>query len=77
MKVVITTHFSLMQQVDEYPAFLNVDEDNGYSLESIKVHNLSYVPLNWKRKMRQVLINIELKWTQSFNPEYIIQLTKK
>ena len=34
MKVVIITHFAKMQQIDEFPALLNVDKENGYSLGS-------------------------------------------
>ena len=31
MKVAIITHFATMQQIDEYPALINVGEDNVYS----------------------------------------------
>ena len=51
MKVAIVTYFSRMQQIDEYPALLNVGEDNGYSLGSQTDHGLSYVPLNYKREI--------------------------
>ena len=51
MKVVIMTHFTRMQQIDEYPALLNMIEDYEYSLGYITDHDLSYVPLNWKRYM--------------------------
>ena len=50
-KVTIITHFAKMQQIDEYPALLNVDEDIGYSLGSQNDHDLCYVPFNWKIKM--------------------------
>ena len=46
MKVAIITHFAKMQQIDEYPALLNVGGDNGYSLGSQTNHDLSYVSLN-------------------------------
>ena len=42
-----------MQQIDEYPALLNVDEDIGYSLGSQTDHDLCYVPFNWKIKMER------------------------
>ena len=77
MKVVITTHFSWMQQIDEYSALLNVCEDNGYSLGSQTDHDLSYFPLNWKRETETSVIKYRAEWTQSCNPEYIIELTKK
>ena len=32
MKGAIITRFAKMQQIDEFPALLNVDKDNGYSL---------------------------------------------
>ena len=44
MKVAIITHFAKMQQIDEFPALLNVGEDNGYSLGSQTDHDLCYVP---------------------------------
>ena len=53
MQVDIITHFSKMQQIDEFPALLNVDEDNGYSLGSQTDHDLTYVPFNWKREMEK------------------------
>ena len=61
MKVGIITHFAKIQQIDEFPALLNVGEDNGYSLGSQTDHDLSYVPLNWKREMERSVKNIELK----------------
>ena len=76
MKVAITTHIARIQKIDEYPALLNVGKEYVYSLGSITDHDLSYVPLNWKDKQKQVLINIERKQTQSCNPEYIIELKK-
>ena len=33
-KVAIITHFARMQQIDEFPALLNVRKDYGYSLGS-------------------------------------------
>ena len=53
MKVAIITHFAKIQQIDEFPALLNVGEDNGYSLWSQTNHDLSYIPLNWKREMER------------------------
>ena len=46
MKVAIITYFAKVQQIDEYPALLNIGEDNGYSSGSQTDHDLSYVPLN-------------------------------
>ena len=40
MKVAIITHFAKMQQINEFPALLNVGEDNGYSLGSQTDHEL-------------------------------------
>ena len=51
MTVAIMTHFARMQQIDKYTALLNMTEDYGYSLRFITDHDLSYVPLNWKRYM--------------------------
>ena len=34
MKVAIITHFARMQQIDEFPALLNVRKNYGYSLGS-------------------------------------------
>ena len=45
MKVAIITHFAKIQQIDEFPALLNVDKDNGYSLGSQTDHDLYYVPI--------------------------------
>ena len=53
MKVAIITHFSKLQQIDEFPALLNVGEDNKYSLGSHTDHDLSCVPLNKKREMKK------------------------
>ena len=53
VKVAIITHFSKLQQIDEFPALLNVGEDNGYSLRSQTDHDVSCVPLNWKREMER------------------------
>ena len=61
MKVAIINHFSKLQQIDKVPALLNIGEDNGYSLGSQTDHDLSYVPLNWKREMERSVKNIELK----------------
>ena len=44
IKVAIITHFAKMQQIDEFPALLNIGEDNGYSLGSQTDHDLCYVP---------------------------------
>ena len=44
MKVAIINHIARMQQSSEYPALLNVNKDNGYSLGSITNHDLTYVP---------------------------------
>ena len=52
MKVAMTTHIAWMQHIDEYPALLNVGEECGYSLGSITNHDLSYIPLNWKREKK-------------------------
>ena len=57
MKVVIITHFAKMQQIDEFPALLNVGKDNGYSLESQTGHDLCYVPINWKIEMERSVKN--------------------
>ena len=46
MKVAIITHFTKMQQIDEFSALLEIGEDNGYSLGSQTDHDLSYIPLN-------------------------------
>ena len=35
--------------IDKFPALLNMTEDYGYRLRFITDHDLSYVPLNWKR----------------------------
>ena len=40
-------------------------------------HDLSYTPLNWKREMERSVKNIELKWAQSCNTEYVTELIKK
>ena len=45
IKVAIITHFTKIQQIDEFPALLNVDKDNGYSLGSQTDHYLCYVPI--------------------------------
>ena len=42
-----------MQQIDEYLALLNVNEDYGYYLGSRTDNDLTYVPLNWKRKIEK------------------------
>ena len=42
-----------MQQSSEYPALLNVNKDNGYSLGSITNHDLTYVPWNCKREIEK------------------------
>ena len=55
MKVVIITHFAKMQQIDEFPALLNVGKDNGYSLGSQTDRDLFYVPMNWKREMERTV----------------------
>ena len=57
MKVSIITRFAKMQQIDEFPALLNVDKDNGYSLGSQTDHDLCYVPMNWKREMERSVKN--------------------
>ena len=57
MKVAIITHFVRMQQIDEFPALLNVCKDNGYSLGSQTDHDLCYVPMNWKREMERSVKN--------------------
>ena len=51
MKVAIMTHFARMQQIDQFPSLLNKQKDFGYSLGSQFDHDLSYVPMNWKRQM--------------------------
>ena len=40
LEVAIITYFAKMQQIDEFPALLNVDKDNGYSLGSQTDHDL-------------------------------------
>ena len=57
MKVAIITHFAIMQQIDEFPALLNVGKDYGYSLGSQTNHDLCYVPMNWKREMEKSVKN--------------------
>ena len=42
---------SKQDNIGEYPALLNVGEDNGYSLGSQTDHDLRYIPLNRKRGM--------------------------
>ena len=51
MKVAIMTHFAKMQQIDQFPSLLDKQKDFGYSLGSQFDHDLSYVPMNWKRQM--------------------------
>ena len=51
MKVAIMTHFARMQQIDQFPSLLNKPKYFGYSLGSQTDHDLSYVPMNWKRQM--------------------------
>ena len=46
-----------MQQIDEYSALINVNEDYEYSLRSRTDHDLTYVPLNWKREMEKSVKN--------------------
>ena len=80
--LVICFHFIVFwskpkqDNIDEYPFLLNVGEDNRYSLVSQIDHDLSYVPLNWKREMERRIKNIELKWAQSCNTEYVTELIK-
>ena len=50
MKVAIMTHFARIQQIDQFPSLLNKTKDFGYSLESQFDHDLTYVPMNWKRQ---------------------------
>ena len=59
-----------MQQIDEFPALLNIGKDYGYSLGSQTNHDLCYVPMNWKREMEKVLKTIERKWARNCNAEY-------
>ena len=73
MKVAIITNFAKIQQIDEFPALINVGEDNIYNLGSQTDHDLSYVPLNWKREMEKLLKHIELKWAQRCNPEHVTE----
>ena len=49
----IVTYIS--NQIDEYPALLNVSEDNGYNLGSQTDHDLSHFPLDWNREMETSL----------------------
>jgi len=55
MKVAIMTHFARMQQIDQSPSLLNKQKDFGYSLGSQFDHDLSYVPMNWKRQMERTI----------------------
>ena len=57
IKVAIITHSTKIQQIDEFPALLNVGKDNGYSLESQTYHDLCYVYMNWKREMEWIVKN--------------------
>ena len=56
MKVAIMIHFARMQQIDQLPSLLNKPIDFGYSLGSQTDHDLSYVPMNWKRQMEKKTI---------------------
>ena len=49
MKVAIMSHFARMQQIDQFPSLLNKPKDFEYSLGSQTDHDLSYVPMNWKK----------------------------
>ena len=53
MKVAIMTHFARMQQIDQFSSLLNKPKDFGYNLGSQTDHDLSYVPMNWKRQMEK------------------------
>ena len=43
-KVAIINHITRVQQIDEYSALINVNEDYEYSLRSRTDHDLTYVP---------------------------------
>ena len=51
MKVAIMTHFARMQQIDQFPSLLNKSDGYGFSLGSQFNHDLTYVPMNWRRQM--------------------------
>ena len=53
MKVLIINNIAWMQQIDEYPALINVNEDYGWSLGSRTDHDLTDVPLNWKEEIEK------------------------
>ena len=66
MKVAIMTHFARMQQIDQFPSLLNKPKGFGYSLGSQFNHELSYVPMNWKRQMEKKLLHcIDQKWARN------------
>ena len=61
-----------MQQIDEYLALLNVNEDYGYYLGSRTDNDLTYVPLNWKREIEKSVKEVRAEMDTNCNWVYNI-----